>query len=823
MTERLGPERAVMLATTRPRPPGAPLREIDRLRLRDGVRVLALGPMPVPLLQQELCRRTGRPVDRSVALAVRDVTDGRPRFLHELLSILAQRQVVPPGHPAAGHPALDATSLGEVVLPRLAHEVVARLDRLTIAATDLVQALAVLGDGTDLPLVRQLAGIDRRAAERGIDAAVGAELLAPSLPLRFSFPLLRAAVYHEVSAGHRSRLHAQAAALLAQRGAETRSVCDHLMRTDAADDHDRAAALHHAARVATAEDEEWTRRCLERALREPPAPDRVADVLLDLAAAEARSAPLQALSRLLQAMRLGAADPVTLAGLAATVLRRVPARTVRDRDVLAQLRTFLSDLPPSADATRLDLLLALGHAEGCTTLGDLAAVRSLTDRVSAMPPAAPAPVRFAPPAVRRQVRALLALERLRAGPPPAACAIADELVATLDPAEIGGTDLAASELQLASVVGLLCCGRFGAEAVLRAVAVSATAAGDARTGARVEAVLALSALWQGALDEAVIRADEVTAHLRAVPGDRDGWADHMASACRAAALLDKGDVVGAMVAAPDPLPMRAGSRLPLVADAVAQLLAGDTRARCELALGQAIEATESAAAVEGLAKAMGAGGSALTQWRVVAAAAAKSAGRRRLAEAAAAAAVAEARQFGEPRTLGAALRASAGVRGLSEGLPLLLESRRVLKESAARLEQARTDLELGRALLAAGQLDDGRGVLRRAAHLASLCGADALLELAADHLRASGCRPRRVAMTGWEALTPAEARVTAMAADGATNAAIAAALVLSAKTVEGHLANAYRKLGIASRRELPAAAGEPGRQRGADGESARVG
>ena len=44
-----------------------------------------------------------------------------------------------------------------------------------------------------------------------------------------------------------------------------------------------------------------------------------------------------------------------------------------------------------------------------------------------------------------------------------------------------------------------------------------------------------------------------------------------------------------------------------------------------------------------------------------------------------------------------------------------------------------------------------------------------------------------------------------LAAEGQTNRDIAQALFVTPKTVEVHLSNAYRKLGIRSRRELPVA------------------
>jgi DNA-binding CsgD family transcriptional regulator len=42
-----------------------------------------------------------------------------------------------------------------------------------------------------------------------------------------------------------------------------------------------------------------------------------------------------------------------------------------------------------------------------------------------------------------------------------------------------------------------------------------------------------------------------------------------------------------------------------------------------------------------------------------------------------------------------------------------------------------------------------------------------------------------------------------MAADGMTNREIAQALFVTPRTVEVHLSNAYRKLGISSRSQLP--------------------
>lgn len=75
----------------------------------------------------------------------------------------------------------------------------------------------------------------------------------------------------------------------------------------------------------------------------------------------------------------------------------------------------------------------------------------------------------------------------------------------------------------------------------------------------------------------------------------------------------------------------------------------------------------------------------------------------------------------------------------------------------------------------------------------------------------TGARPPRPVM-GWPSLTGAELPVVRLAAEGRTNAEIAAGLFLSRYTVETHLKHAFAKLGVESRSELAAlAAGQAGR------------
>jgi DNA-binding CsgD family transcriptional regulator len=75
--------------------------------------------------------------------------------------------------------------------------------------------------------------------------------------------------------------------------------------------------------------------------------------------------------------------------------------------------------------------------------------------------------------------------------------------------------------------------------------------------------------------------------------------------------------------------------------------------------------------------------------------------------------------------------------------------------------------------------------------------------MAEAELRAAGARPRRRALSGVASLTPSELRVAEMAAEGMKNKEIAQGLFVTLRTVEMHLSNAYGKLAISSRDQLP--------------------
>jgi DNA-binding CsgD family transcriptional regulator len=194
----------------------------------------------------------------------------------------------------------------------------------------------------------------------------------------------------------------------------------------------------------------------------------------------------------------------------------------------------------------------------------------------------------------------------------------------------------------------------------------------------------------------------------------------------------------------------------------------------------------------------------LLPWQAAAALACHRLGRDAQARELLAGALAAARRYRAAVPLGVALRAA----GLLTGeLDALREAVTVLAGSQARLEHAHALVELGAALRRANQRAQGREPLREGLELAHRCGATALVARATEELGAAGARPRTPLRTGVEALSPSERRVARLAAEGLTNRDIAQALFVTTKTVEVHLSACYRKLGIATRSELPAAFG----------------
>jgi DNA-binding CsgD family transcriptional regulator len=159
------------------------------------------------------------------------------------------------------------------------------------------------------------------------------------------------------------------------------------------------------------------------------------------------------------------------------------------------------------------------------------------------------------------------------------------------------------------------------------------------------------------------------------------------------------------------------------------------------------------------------------------------------------------------------VRTNAGVatlvRGLVDGDLAGMEHGAELLHDAPRPSiRATAGLELGRALLADGNREQGVAVLDEAWSTFTSMGAHGRAHAVQLLLQDTGIRRRRWASApdrpalGWESLTPAEHRVARLIADGHTNRSAAAELVLSANTIATHIRSIFRKLDVKSRVQL---------------------
>jgi DNA-binding CsgD family transcriptional regulator len=141
------------------------------------------------------------------------------------------------------------------------------------------------------------------------------------------------------------------------------------------------------------------------------------------------------------------------------------------------------------------------------------------------------------------------------------------------------------------------------------------------------------------------------------------------------------------------------------------------------------------------------------------------------------------------------------------------------REAIDRLGRARLRLELARAHLVYGEWlrrrrrrRDACDQLASAFEIFDSIGAAAFAERARIELRASGGQARERSIETRDPLTPQEAVIARLAADGASNPRIAAQLFISPATVTYHLHKVFTKLGISSRSQLapalPARQGE---------------
>ncbi|MFD5311245.1 helix-turn-helix transcriptional regulator [Streptomyces ardesiacus] len=178
-----------------------------------------------------------------------------------------------------------------------------------------------------------------------------------------------------------------------------------------------------------------------------------------------------------------------------------------------------------------------------------------------------------------------------------------------------------------------------------------------------------------------------------------------------------------------------------------------------------------------------------------------------------------ARACAAPRVLGISLRRAAALADSPFRLDLLRESALVHENAGARIELAYTLCDTGVEQLRCADRQRGRATLTTALRLAEEC-ADTELEARIRGYLADAGLGERAGRTAATALTASQKRVALLAMAGRSNRDIAGELFLTVSTVEQHLTQIYRKLGISRRTELthlPAELLQPPELGGVDG------
>jgi DNA-binding CsgD family transcriptional regulator len=155
-----------------------------------------------------------------------------------------------------------------------------------------------------------------------------------------------------------------------------------------------------------------------------------------------------------------------------------------------------------------------------------------------------------------------------------------------------------------------------------------------------------------------------------------------------------------------------------------------------------------------------------------------------------------------PWALGLLARSRALLMPSSEAEAEFSAAVELLGAANMELQEARARLLYGEWLRRARRHIDARDQLRQAHDMFAAMGASAFLERARIELSAAGDHVAKQEIGAGSDLSPQEAQISELVAQGATNQEIASQLFISQRTVEYHLHKVFRKLGIKSRTQL---------------------
>jgi DNA-binding CsgD family transcriptional regulator/energy-coupling factor transporter ATP-binding protein EcfA2 len=731
---------------------------------------IRLGPLS-PSGTARWLRETGFPdAEDEFCDACHEVTGGDRYYLGELARELEQQGI--------GHTADDVRDVAQIAPLGVSDAVLLRLARLGPGAVELAEAINTLGAGCELRHAAALAGLDPDEAGRLAERMVAARLIRGAGRLAFAQPIVASSLEAHRTPASRAQAHLAAARMLRDDGAEDALIAQQLMRARPTASGWSVDLLERTAGSALEHGHpERAAGYLKRALAESPDAERRRTLVATLGRAEAMAGAPEALARLRRATELLDKGPER--AVASLWTGRILMAEARFRTAASSFRRGLADTAEHDEPLRTELAVSyataarLGYSdlpadmptfsrrEGATTpQGRLSLAYAAYEGALAGKPA---------PAMRR-----MALQALGPG-----TLVEEHGADGLGPALSALTLMLTGDLQ-------------SAEAVLTAVIDLGRERGSAVGLTMAHSLRATSILRRG-------RVGDALADLQAARSThKDAWRDRSFPAQGLVPLLLLHQ------SAPE-IALAHMTRWERSADPTSGIPYANfllVRAQVRRSMGEAEQALGDLLDCGERSTQLGAENPAMFPWRSEAALAELSLGRRDRASVLAQAELELANSFGAPETVGRALHVLGLVEEGADGLHLLEEAVSALDSSQAVFALASALIDYGAALRKASKRRDAREPLRRGVDLARRCEADALVRFGLEELATAGARPRRLALSGADALTTRERQVAVLASQGASNREIAKKLVITLKTVEWHLRQSYRKLGIESRRDL---------------------
>jgi DNA-binding CsgD family transcriptional regulator len=721
----------------------------------------------------KLIRQRLPAADESFCLACYQATGGNPFLVSELSAAVDASGV----EPMSSNSPLVQT-IGPETVQR---SVLLRIQTLPREAEVVARALAVAGESARIDLVAKLAEVDAQTAAHAIDGLRRLEILADEAPPRFIHSIVHAAVYEGIPRAVRSQLHRHAAELLAAEAASPDAIAAQLLATDPSADPWVAAQLMAAAGGGLAQSAPETMAAYaERALAEAvPDLDRT-QLLFFCGAARFQTIEGGGSEPLLEALALADSPELQLdIVLAASSALIAEGRYAEGWELAEEWLERLAPTPELAARLELGMPQRLFGEMGADVEREIRRINEWD---------------VDPAGATGTDRSRLALKGwVEASLPRPADVAADMARAALSTGTLVVDDTWFITFDLACWT-LLSTGCYDELHTYLDQAI-----GQLRTMGRLmraSSLLPIRSELHRRCGRLELAEEDARIAFEIVPIEQV-YAPHTACALTIA-LLERGDLEGARHAL-----VHHGFAEEIPRGGVNDVL-WFARGRLRIAEGDAAGGVEDILRYGEISEAARRRNPGYFPWRSTAAEALARSGEREQATSLATEELELAEAVGLRELRAAPLRALAAAAPSGErAVELLSEALDALRGSKLQLERLRTQLALGIALRHGRKREDARTPLREVLEAATRIGADPLAARARDELLATGARPRRTALQGIDALTPSEHRVAALAARGQTNRQIAQTLYVTTKTVEAHLRNAYDKLGVSGKRDLP--------------------